>query len=57
MFIIIPKFRILQVYYDIAYLDIMFVIRSSTKISVTDSKFFVMKPVFVRQRQSIPPIV
>lgn len=37
--------------------EMMLVIRSSTNISVTERRFLVIKPVLVRQRQSIPPMV
>lgn len=46
-----------QVSRDIIYLDITLVILPSTKISETESKFFETKPVFVRQRLSMLPMV
>ena len=57
VFITIPRFIMRQVSSDIAYLVITFVILYSTKISETESKFLVIKPVLAINSWSIPPIV
>lgn len=54
---IIARQSMWQVSRDIIYLDITLFILPSTYTSETESKFFDTKPVFVRQRLSMLPIV